>query len=167
MDTPSHISHTARYRQIAGVLMRHGLDYLIDAFGLGRFVPFHRHLAEHSPSGKPDTKPEHLRLVFQELGTTFIKLGQVLSTRGDLLGPAYQAELAKLQDHAPPVAFADVEAVIVAELGKPIDELFATFDPAAIAAASIGQAHAARMSWSKCRSIWRFSIIWPSRRVGT
>jgi ubiquinone biosynthesis protein len=82
-------------------------------------------------------------LVLEELGATFIKLGQILSTRADLLPPEYLVELTKLQDSAPPVSFEEIQQTLVAELGQPIDEVFAAFDPAPIAAASIGQAHAA------------------------
>jgi ubiquinone biosynthesis protein len=87
----------------------------------------------------------HLRLALEELGTTFIKLGQILSTRADLLPTEYLVELTKLQDSASPVAFAEIQAAVVAELGQPIERIFAQFDPVPLAAASIGQAHAASL----------------------
>jgi len=93
----------------------------------------------------PDVQAVHMRLAFEELGATFIKLGQVLSTRADLLPPAYITELAKLQDAVPPVSYAQVSAVIKAELGASPEKLFAAFDPQPLAAASIGQVHAARL----------------------
>jgi ubiquinone biosynthesis protein len=141
----SVLSYRHRYRQIAETLARHGLGYLVGVLGLERFIPFHRGLLGHPRRGLPYTRPEHLRLAFEDLGTTFIKLGQILSTRADLVPPDYQAELAKLQDAAPPVPTEEVQEVIVSELGGPIAELFATFDPVPLAAASIGQAHAATL----------------------
>lgn len=131
--------HLNRSRQIAEVLGRHGLGYLSSVVGLERLIPFRRGLAGHGPH----TRPEHVRMAFEELGTTFIKLGQILSTRADLMPPEYQAELSKLQDSAAPVPWHAIEETVEAELGRPVDEVFARIDRAPLAAASIGQAHAA------------------------
>ncbi len=131
-------NHHTRYRQIAQVLSHHGLGSLAGYFGLERFAPFRA-------SERTTTRPEHLRLAIEELGTTFIKLGQILSTRSDLLPPEYQVELARLQDQAPPVPTAAIREAIVAELGRPITEAYASFDDRPLAAASIGQAHAATL----------------------
>lgn len=138
-------AHLSRYRQIAEVLARHGLGYLLSVAGLERFVPFHKGLLGHPRRDRPYTRPEHIRMALEELGTTFIKLGQILSTRADLLPPEYQTELAKLQDAAPPVPSNIVLELVVAELGRPIDKVFASFDPTPLAAASIGQAHGATL----------------------
>jgi ubiquinone biosynthesis protein len=138
-------THLNRYRQIAEVLLHHGMGYLVNTLGLERFVPFRGELHRYERTGKRHTRPEHVRMAFEELGTTFIKLGQILSTRADILPPEYIAELAKLQDQAPPVDSAAIEEIIVKELGRPIGEIFATFDPVPVAAASIGQAHAATL----------------------
>ena len=137
--------HIDRYREIAETLSRHGLGYLVGVVGLERVVPFHRGLLGHEPRPEPYTQPEHVRLAFEQLGATFIKLGQILSTRPDLLAPEYQRELAKLQDAAPPVPGDVIAATIAAELGRPVDEVFASFDAEPLAAASIGQAHAATL----------------------
>ncbi len=145
MAAPRKDSHRARYGQIADALGRHGLGYLVGVFGLERFVPFHRGLLGHPRRAQPYTQPEHIRMALEELGTTFIKLGQIVSTRADLLPPDYQAELSKLQDQAPPVPTDEIEAVITAELGQHLDTLFASFDRTPLAAASIGQAHAATL----------------------
>src|SRR5581483_8496217 len=134
--------HRQRYRQIAAALAHHGLGYLISLLGLRRFVPLHR----PGPAGRAPTRPEHLRLALEEVGTTFIKIGQILSTRADLLPPEYEAELAKLQDAAPAEPGSVIEAIIISELGRPIEQLFASFDATPLAAASIGQAHAATLN---------------------
>src|SRR6266571_4815446 len=98
-------SSLARSRQIANILVLRGLGYLVGVFGLERFVPFQRGLLKHPRRAQPYTRPEHVRMALEELGATFIKLGQILSTRTDLLSPDYQAEFAKLQDAAPTVPF--------------------------------------------------------------
>ena len=137
--------HLGRYRQIAQVLARHGLGALADALGLERFTGLPRRVLGQEPPAPHPSRPARLRLALEELGTTFIKLGQILSTRPDLLPPEYQAELAKLQDAAPPVPGKVVMALIAAELGRPVEECFAAFDHQPLAAASIGQAHAATL----------------------
>lgn len=131
--------HLNRYRQIAEVLARQGLGWLHSTTGLERFLPL-RVLQAGAP-----TPPERVRLALEELGATFIKLGQFLSTRADLLPLEYQQELAKLQDSAPPVSSEVARERIEAELGRPVTALFASFDPQPLAAASIGQAHAATL----------------------
>lgn len=135
--------HRARMRQVATVLARHGLAHLAAVSGLERLVPprLHRPQAEGSPAGAAE-----LREALAELGVTFIKLGQLLSTRPDLLPAGYAEELAKLQDAAPPEPAAVMRATIAAELGRPVEDVFATFDDEPLAAASIGQAHAATLA---------------------
>jgi len=136
--------HFRRYRQIAEVLTRHRLRWLRDTSGLGRFRPLRFDLVEGELSESP-TSAERVRLALEELGATFIKLGQFLSTRADLLPPEYQTELAKLQDSAPPFDSTTAKEMIEAELGRPTSALFASFDLEPLAAASIGQAHAATL----------------------
>jgi ubiquinone biosynthesis protein len=128
---------TRRAAHIARVLTRHGLGYLVDVTGLEHLVRGHAHGA---PPG-----PEHLRVALEELGPTFVKLGQLLSTRPDLISPAYEAELARLQDGALPVPFPEIARSVEAALGRPIHEAYARFDPEPLAAASIGQVHAAAL----------------------
>ncbi len=89
--------------------------------------------------------PRRLRRTLESLGPTFMKLGQVLSTRPDLVSPAYEAELSRLQDAAPPVAWAAIEATVTQALGSPPDRRYAEFTREPLAAASIGQVHAARL----------------------
>ena len=132
-----------RSRQIAGVLAAHGLASIAAWTGLSRFHALFRR--RHEPPAPPYTQAEHLRIALGELGVAFVKLGQMLSTRADLLPPEFVTELSKLQDAAPPVPFAEVHATLVAELGRPVEEVFARLDPAPIASASIGQVHAATL----------------------
>lgn len=127
--------HLNRSRQIAGALLTHGWGFLRNN---GETVG--------DVNSRPSAaRPAHLRLALEELGATFIKLGQILSTRADLLPPEYLAELTKLQDSAPPVPFEAIRETLVSELGQPIENVFAEFDTQPLAAASIGQAHAATL----------------------
>ena len=142
-------SSLERASQIALVLAHHELWSLVEILDLGRFVPFHLRRSHSSPpqGGNPElhTPPEHLCAALEELGPTFMKLGQMLSTRDDLLPPAYQRELATLQDAAPTIPFETVRETIAAELGQPLEHAFATFESMPLAAASIGQAHLATL----------------------
>ena len=138
-------SMARRTLRLASVLGRHGLGWLLELAGLAWLVPFHRGLLGHSRQARPYTAPEHVRMALEDLGPTFVKLGQLLSSRADVLPPAYQTQLARLQDAAPPEPPGTVEEVIEAELKRPAAEVFAWFDAAPLAAASIGQAHAARL----------------------
>jgi ubiquinone biosynthesis protein len=110
--------HLRRYRQIAEVLTRHGLGWLHGVSGLDRFRPFRPLSLDLNEQKRSEslTTPERVRLAIEELGATFIKLGQFLSTRADLLPPEYQTELAKLQDSAPPFASEVARERIEAEL---------------------------------------------------
>jgi len=89
------------------------------------------------------TAPERLRMVFEELGPTFIKLGQMMSTRPDLVGPQMAQEFTRLQDDTLPFDFDTVKIIVEGELGKPLNELFQSFEEKQLAAASIGQVHRA------------------------
>ena len=127
----------ARERHIAQVLAKQGLTQLAAALGLSGLASPRR------DAGPVDAvAPRNLRLALEELGPTFVKIGQMLSTRGDVLSPAYRAELAKLQDAAPSVPGDVIERIVEKELGA---EAFARFDAQPLASASIGQAHAARL----------------------
>lgn len=134
-----------RYREVTTVLARHGFGLMLWRFGAGRLMPFHRGWFGHARRDQPYTEAEHLRLALEELGVTFIKLGQILSTRPDILPPEYIEELAKLRDSVPAVEVAAIRATIEEELAAPISELFAEFDDEPLASASIGQVHAARL----------------------
>lgn len=129
-----------RLRQIVGVLVRHGFGEVVQRTGLGSLVP--------GAKDKAETKTgvgERIRLVLQDLGPSFVKLGQIVSTRPDLVPEDIIVELKKLQDDVPPEAYEAVKDAIEAELGASIDEVFETFDEAPLASASIGQVHRARL----------------------
>jgi len=134
-----------RYREITSALLRHGFGFLVTQLGLTRFVPFQLGLLGHPRRVEPYTQAEHVRMVFEELGTTFIKLGQVLSTRVDLLPPEYIHELEKLLDSVPPVDFEPIRLQIEMELGRDVDQIFERIDATPLASASIGQVHAATL----------------------
>jgi ubiquinone biosynthesis protein len=120
----------ARAREIVAILSRNGLDDVVDR------------VARRDGSTR---RPERVRLALEELGATWVKLGQILSTRQDLLPEEYLRELAKLQDDATPVPSAVIAELVEQELGEPPEQAFASFDLQPLAAASIGQAHAATL----------------------
>lgn len=128
------MSRARRYSQITRIAFRHGLgpylrgrgDRLDDQSGRVRLA-------------------RSLRGALDDGGVTFVKLGQVLSTRRDLLPAEFVDELGKLQDHVAPAPWEQIERVLTAELGGPVDEVFAAFDRRPLAAASIAQAHTARL----------------------
>ncbi|MCH8899108.1 MAG: AarF/ABC1/UbiB kinase family protein [Acidobacteria bacterium] len=134
-----------RERQIVSALVRHGLGLTLVQTGMGWLLPFQRGLLSHPRRDEPYSGPEHLRMAFEDLGPTFIKLAQILSTRGDLIGAEYASELARLQSGVPPVPFPDMALVLDAELPVPRDEVFATFDTDPIGSGSIGQVYRATL----------------------
>ena len=145
-DTPTGLrrARAHRERQIAEVLARYGLSYVANVVGLERLVVVADGLVGRAPADGR-TPPENLRLALEELGPTFIKLGQLLSTRADLLSPDYRAELTKLLDTAPAVPSDVVEEIVEHELHAPPDTAFASFDAVPLACASVGQAHTATL----------------------
>jgi len=145
VDRPQPRPSVARYAEIGRVLARHGLGFLVSALGIERYVPFHRRLFGSRSLVEPYGRPERVRLALEELGPAFVKLGQVLSTRVDLLPPEYVAELARLQDSARPLPSEVIRRTIEDDLGRPLTEVFSGFDDTPLAAASIGQVHAATL----------------------
>jgi len=139
-ETVGHLRDLPRYRQILGSLVHYGYRDIVSALHLDKVVgPIER--ATMGDEVPPHARPERLRMICEDLGPTFVKLGQVLSTRPDLLPEAYIAELSLLRDQVKPISFAEVEAILLEEYGRPLDQVFAHVDPEPIASASISQVH--------------------------
>lgn len=139
--------HAERYRQIVRTLVRHGLGGLVGPVDVGgrirQRVPGLSRSLDPGRDTLRRSRPVHLREALEELGPAFVKLGQILSTRADLLPPAYIVELERLQDKVPTEPYAQIKLTVEQELGTTIEAAFASFDEIPLAAASIGQVHAA------------------------
>lgn len=134
-----------RYREVSSALARHGMGALAARLGLERIAPFRSALSGDALPEPDAAAAAHLRLALEELGTTPIKLGQILATRPDLVPFEYVSELEKLHDRVPPVPADDIIAIIERELERRLGAVFSEFDREPLAAASIGQVHAARL----------------------
>jgi len=132
-----------RYKQIAKVLVKYGFDFFVEKLVEKGLVPSWIIRKPLLVNDLPSSK--RLRLVLEELGPTFIKLGQILSTRGDILSEDIINELSKLQDNVPGFSYEIVEKLFFDEFGISIDHAFERFNKIPIAAASIGQVHEARL----------------------
>ncbi|MFH0752628.1 MAG: AarF/ABC1/UbiB kinase family protein [archaeon] len=130
-----------RIKQIANALFSNQLGYVVDRLNLRSTLSFKHRL---KPSGKPTNSiPLRIRSAMEDLGGTFVKLGQLLSLRYDLLPKEYCDEFSKLQEGVRPFNFSQVKQIIEKELKKPIKEIFKEFEQQPIAAASVGQVHKA------------------------
>jgi ubiquinone biosynthesis protein len=140
---PSFYKKGVRMKGVVAVLFKHGFFWAAEAMELTRFFP--KKLRERVTATDEYQLPVAVRLrrVFEELGPTFVKAGQILSTRPDLIPPDILKELSKLQDEVPPFPFEQVQECIEAELKKPMDQIFQSFARVPIASASIGQVHEA------------------------
>jgi ubiquinone biosynthesis protein len=144
--TPLRIlRNLGRTRQIASVLLNHGFNDVADRLGIVRtFERWRRWLFRRS--GRPwraMTRAERVRHVLEDLGPTFIKFGQVMSTRPDLIPAAFIDELERLQEHVPPFPSDEARALLEEELGCPVEEVFREFSREPLAAGSLGQVHTA------------------------
>ncbi|ANF94602.1 ABC1 kinase family protein [Paenibacillus bovis] len=139
-----HIRHAGRYREIAMALMRHGFGYMVEEMGLHRMLAIPLKLARRDVHGIR-TLAERIRLVLEELGPTFVKLGQLASTRSDLLPENVINELVKLQDQVPPFPGEEARQIIELELGIELNEMLESFQEQPVAAASIGQVHLGKL----------------------
>ena len=135
-----------RYRQIITVFGAYGLGHLLEYLNLTHMVAASRRMLRRSELRVAHlTPPQRLRLALEELGPTFIKLGQVLSTRPDIIPPPFIEEFAQLQDSVPTIPFEEIREQIEHELGGPVSARYAWLDPQPIAGASIAQVHRARL----------------------
>lgn len=139
------IRNRHRVAEIGAVVSRHGFSWLVEEFGHDPAEMLRRIGIGRSKEAQTVSQPQHLRMALEELGTTYIKLGQMLSTREDLLPPDYVAELAVLREHVHPVPSQQIVEEIEDELGRSLSDLFLDFEYDPVASASIGQVHAARL----------------------
>ncbi len=140
--------HIQRYRQILTVLFKYGFGDLVDVLKIEQYIEIGLQMISRKRREKIErlSRAERLRMALEELGPTFIKMGQILSTRPDLLPVEFIRELAKLQDNVPPFEFDQAKKIIETELGAPLEDIFKDFDETPVASASLGQVHEARLA---------------------
>lgn len=138
-----HIRHIKRYQEIVAVLVKYGFGYIVKDVGLFHLLSLPKQIiSDFSGTGNEQKSiGQRIRSMLEELGPTFIKLGQLLSLRTDILPEQIAEAMRELQDHVTPIDPQTVKKRISEEFGKPVEELFSRFDENCLAAASIAQAH--------------------------
>ncbi len=139
--------HLNRYRQILTVLFKYGFGDLVDVLKIEQYLEIGLQMISRKRREQVEkfTRAERVRMALEELGPSFIKLGQILSTRPDLIAVEFIEEFEKLQDQVPPFSYTEVADIIESELGMPQGDVFEYFEETPLAAASIGQVHRARL----------------------
>jgi ubiquinone biosynthesis protein len=140
------LRNLGRSREIAAVLLKHGFGDVVQQLKLDRYLRWGRRviLRERNVPEHHETRSRRFRRALEDLGPTFVKFGQILSTRPDLIPPAVIEELSRLQEHVRPFPSEQVVRCLEEELGRPVSELFARFDPVPLAAGSLAQVHTAQ-----------------------
>jgi len=130
--------HIQRYRQILAVLFRHGFGEMVDTLKIEQYIDIGLNMIsrKHRERIESFSRADRVRMALEELGPTFIKMGQILSTRPDLLPVNFLNELGKLQDQVPSFEFAEAKKIIEEEFNTPLDELFEGFDETPLSGAS-------------------------------
>ncbi len=143
--------HLNRYRQILSVFFRYGFGDLLELLNIDQYIEAGLRMISRNRKEQVEklSRPERVRMACEELGPTFIKLGQAASTRPDLIPIHFNKEFSKLQDEVPPFPYYKVKEIIKAELGDYPENLFEFFNEIPLASASIGQVHVARLSGNK------------------
>jgi ubiquinone biosynthesis protein len=139
--------HIQRYRQILTILFRHGFGEVVDTLKIEQYLDVGLNMISRKHREKIESlsRADRVRMAFEELGPTFIKMGQILSTRPDLLPVEILNELGKLQDNVPSFDVAEAKKIIQEELKASLNEIFESFEEVPLASASIGQVHRARL----------------------
>lgn len=135
------VSHLQQYKKIAALLWKYGRSDVVKGMGLGDEVDTQTLAAQHPG----DASPTELADDLEAMGPTYVKLGQVLSSRPDLLPLPYIQALSRLHDGVKPFSYAEVEEIVTDELNVRISKAFLDFEPVPLAAASLGQVHAATL----------------------
>ncbi len=151
-----------RYRAILGVLIKYGFGRFVEQLNIDYYLELgKRVVTRSSPSREVQrlSQPQRLRMVMEELGPTFIKFGQLLSTRPDVVPKPYVDEFRKLQDEVPALPAEEIQRQIQRQLGQPIETICAEFSPEALAAASIAQVHLAKLHSGE-------AVVFKVRRPG-
>ena len=137
------VKNVQRLRQIIGVFSKHGFTDVVEQLQLGKFLP--SRFTKKTEEDHKKTRPEKLKECFEDLGPTFVKLGQLLSTRPDVIPESYVDQFTLLQDKVSPLSFDIIKTVIERETQKKLEDTFIEFNKAPLASASISQVHEARL----------------------
>jgi ubiquinone biosynthesis protein len=157
-----NIRSIRRYRHILGILIKYGFGHFVEQLNIDYYLELGRKIVTFGTATKDIerlTQPQRLRLALEELGPTFIKFGQLLSTRPDIVPKEYSQELQKLQDKVPSVGTEAIREQIEKEIGTTIEEAFARFDNEPMAAASIAQVHRGQLKSGE-------EVVFKVRRPG-
>ena len=146
-ETISVVRDLPRLHEIATIMIRYGWGDMVRVLGIGTVLERAGRILHWQTTSEIDQLDPAVRIrrAMEELGPTFVKLGQLFATRVDMFPPAWIAEFEKLQSHVPPVDFVTLEPYLHVALGMPVNEAFTDFDPVPFAAASVAQVHRAKL----------------------